>query len=151
MYGVVSHERGTHLKPYLLALVIPILLQPVRASAETNPKDFFASKCTKCHSMKLDKIEKKISKTGKRARGPDLSGVGLNHDEAWFPKWLRKEVEKDSLYQQGKKLKHKKNFKKESEETLQALAKWLSQHKTKVEVTPEEEGLAEEAEEEGEE
>lgn len=136
------------MKPYLWAVIIPILIQPVRASAETNAKDFFVSKCAKCHSMKLDQIEKKASKTGKKARGPDLSGVGLNHEEAWFPKWLRKEVDKDSLYQQGKKVKHKKNFKKESEETLQAMAKWLSGHKTKVEVSPEDEGQAEESEEE---
>lgn len=136
------------MKPYLLALVLPILLQPAWAVAETNAKDFFVSKCTKCHSVKSDQVEKKVSKTGKKARGPDLSGVGLKYEEAWYPKWLRKEVEKDSLYQQGKKVKHKKNFKKESEETLQALAKWLSGHKTKVEVSPEDEGQVEESEEE---
>ncbi|MBI2061648.1 MAG: c-type cytochrome [Nitrospirae bacterium] len=137
---------------YLSSLIIvPMLLLPALAKAGPDPKEVFSSKCSKCHSMKLDKIDKKVSKAGKRAKGPDLSGVGLKYEEAWFSKWLSKEVEKDSLYQQGKKIKHKKNFKKEGEETLKAMATWLSQHKTKVEVSPEEEGAAEEEEEEKEE
>lgn len=128
------------MKLLMSLIIISLFLLPAPARAGTDAKAFFEKKCVKCHSMKADQIEKKVSKSGKKSRGPDLSGAGLNHEEAWFPKWLSKEVEKDSLYKAGVKVKHKKSFKKEGDETLNALAKWLSGHKTKMDVPLEEEG-----------
>ncbi|MBI2890306.1 MAG: c-type cytochrome [Nitrospirae bacterium] len=128
------------------ALVSPAWMASARADAG---KDLFLKgKCDGCHSVKAEKIEKQISKkTGKTKKGPDLSGVGLDHDAAWIVKWLKKEQKKDSRYKKGTEVKHKKKF-KGTEEELKGLADWLALKKTKIELSPEEEGVEEEGEEE---
>ncbi|MBI2890311.1 MAG: c-type cytochrome [Nitrospirae bacterium] len=118
---------------------------PPEARAAAPDALFKDKKCVQCHSIANLKIEKQVSKkTGKPKKGPDLSGVGLDRDADFIAKFANKEIESPSIYNKDKKVKHKKKFKGTPEE-LKALAGWLAQQKTKVEVK---EAAAEEEEEE---
>ncbi len=99
-----------------------------RASAGDVPagqKIFTENKCTQCHSIDSLKIAKVKSaddeevkdENGKKLEPPDLSGIGKDHDAAWFTKWLKKEQEVDGH-------KHKKKF-KGSEDELKTLTEWI--------------------------
>ncbi len=68
------------------------------AEASKGAKLFVKNRCTTCHSVKAVGIEKKAGEAGDAAadaakakrKPPDLSGIGLEHDAAWFSKWLQK-------------------------------------------------------------
>jgi hypothetical protein len=84
---------------------------------------FKDNKCTNCHTIKAQAVERTGTAENTEAKPPDLSGVGTKHDAAWITKWLMKEET-----QNGKK--HLKKF-KGSDDDLQILAKWLSGLKQK--------------------
>lgn len=84
---------------------------------------FKDNKCTNCHTIKSQSVERTGTAENTESKPPDLSGVGLKHDAAWITKWLQKEET-----QNGKK--HLKKFKGTDDE-LGVLAKWLSGLKTK--------------------
>ncbi|MBI2059938.1 MAG: c-type cytochrome [Nitrospirae bacterium] len=139
--------RHVFLGVILSAFLIPVLPSVARAA---GGKDLFLEKkCDKCHSVASEKIEKQVNKkTGKKKKGPDLSGVGLDHDADWLTKFVKKEIEAESVYDKTKKVKHKKKF-KGTDADLKSLVQYLAGLKTKVEVK--EEAGGEEDEEEGEE
>lgn len=129
----------------LSAFLIPVL--PTVARSASGKDLFLEKKCDKCHSIVSEKIEKQVNKkTGKKKKGPDLSGAGLERDADWLTKFIKKEIEKESVYDKAKKVKHKKKFKGKDEE-LKSLAQYMAGLKTKVEVK-EEAGAEEEEEDE---
>lgn len=131
----------------LVAIAFLTPLVPPSVFAADGKELFTKLKCNGCHNVSVDKIEKTVSKkTGKPKKGPDLSGVGLEHDAAWVVKWLKKEEKKESLYKKGKEVKHKKKF-KGTEDELKQIASYLESKKTKVEQAIEEGDEAEEEDE----
>lgn len=89
---------------------------------------FTSSKCTTCHSIEAEKIERKKAATTAAAsetakKKPDLSGVGAKNDAAWIAKYLMKEVKLEE------KLHPSVKFRGTPEE-LQTLAGWLASLKT---------------------
>lgn len=93
-------------------------------AAGTDGKAIFKeNKCTNCHTIKAQAVERTGTAENTEAKPPDLSGVGLKHDAPWITKWLMKEET-----QNGKK--HLKKF-KGSDDDLQVLAKWLASLKQK--------------------
>lgn len=116
-----------------LLMAVTIGLAPTDSMA--GGKEIFVdSKCIGCHSIVKQGIEKKVT-NGKKKKGPDLSGAGISHDEAFVTKWLLKEQDKKSVYG-DKMVKHKKKF-KGSEADLKTLASYLAAQKTKVDVKDE--------------
>jgi cytochrome c551/c552 len=113
-----------------VSLGVLIGLGPVAAMAADGKALLTEYKCTTCHSVKNVGVEKT-----KKKKGPDLSGVGLDHDAAWFQKWLNKEVETKSAYS-DKQVKHKKKW-KGSDEDLKTITTFLAAQKTKVAVKDE--------------
>jgi mono/diheme cytochrome c family protein len=100
---------------------------PAKAEDAAGLKIFKQGKCTQCHSIDALKITKVksdddedavLDENGKKIDPPDLSGVGKDHDAAWFAKWLKKEVEVEGH-------KHKKKF-KGSEEDLKVITEWIA-------------------------
>ncbi|MEI7811923.1 MAG: c-type cytochrome [Ignavibacteria bacterium] len=79
-------------------------------------KIFESNKCTMCHSIKVEKIEK----SGK-SNAPDLSTVGSEKKAEWIQKFLKKEETNA-----GKK--HAIAFKGTDAE-LKTVAEWLVKHK----------------------
>lgn len=119
-------------KVFILASTVFALLVvagPRNAGADGKAV-FTEKKCNTCHSVKNAGIEK-----AKKKKGPDLSGVGIEHDAAWIAKWVNKEVEKTSVYS-DKKVKHKKKF-KGSDAELKEVTTFLAAQKTKVDVKEE--------------
>ncbi|SRR5579883_638502 len=84
---------------------------------------FLDNKCSKCHSIESQGIERQGSAPAGGKLPPDLSGVGLKHTSDWMQKWLNKEEEMN-----GKK--HMKKFGGSSDE-LKTLTSWLSSLKKK--------------------
>jgi hypothetical protein len=113
---------------------------PASGKAPTGKDLFLTYKCTSCHSIATEKIEKKKASEpteGEAAatpadpkKNPDLSGVGAKKDAAWISKYLMKEEKLDDKL-------HKTKFKGTPEE-LQVLCAWLASLKTptKAEKTP---------------
>ena len=80
---------------------------------------FLAQKCTKCHKVSAEGIAPVKEKDGI----VDLSGVGGEHEAAWFKQWLNKEIDKNSLAKTVK-VKHKGSW-KGTEAELDTIAAWL--------------------------
>ncbi len=91
------------LNTWITAAVVAISLcatVPSARAAEMSKgaKMFVKNRCTTCHSVKAVGIEKKAGEAEEGAaeaakakrKPPDLSGIGLDHDAAWFSKWLQK-------------------------------------------------------------
>jgi mono/diheme cytochrome c family protein len=101
---------------------------PAKAEDAAGLKLFKQGKCVQCHSIDALKITKVksdgddddavLDENGKKIDPPDLSGVGKDHDAAWFAKWLKKEVEVDGH-------KHKKKY-KGSEDDLKVITEWIA-------------------------
>jgi cytochrome c553 len=104
--------------PLAAALVLALAAGPATAeeTAAESPgaKAFAAAKCTTCHTVESQGIER----TGKM-KGPDLSNLGNAHLAPWIQQYLKKEV----ANAEGKK--HGIAFKGTDEE-LEQLAKWLA-------------------------
>lgn len=87
---------------------------------------FVKHRCAACHSVKAVGVEKKVFEGDEEAaeaaksksKPPDLSGVGLEHNAAWFARWLQKKEMKD-----GKP--HKKKF-RGTEAELKTLSEWIA-------------------------
>lgn len=103
----------------LPALAIAALALPAVAYAG-GKEIFLEKKCTKCHTV----LSESITATEEKEKIIDLSGVGNDHDVAWFKSWLLKEVEADSKVKKGEKVKHKQKF-KGTPADLDVLAAWL--------------------------
>jgi mono/diheme cytochrome c family protein len=110
-----------------IALICATAAAPVKAEDSAGLKLFKQNKCAQCHSidaLKISKVksdddeEAVLDENGKKIDPPDLSGVGKDHDAAWFAKWLKKEVEVEGH-------KHKKKF-KGSEDDLKVITEWLA-------------------------
>jgi mono/diheme cytochrome c family protein len=112
--------------PVLLAFTLPLLApQAARAAdagAMPGKEVFVAQKCSLCHSIDSQAIERKSK--SEKTKGPDLSEIGKDHDAAWITKWLKKEVADEN----GKK--HEKDFKGTPEE-MQKVAEFLASLKSK--------------------
>ena len=120
----------------VLAFGAFVVASPAQQAFADGKSAFVDAKCVTCHSIKNLGVEKT-----KKKKGPDLSGVGIEHDDAWIIKFLNKEIDKKSAYS-DKKVKHKKKF-KGSEADLKTIATFLAAQKTKVDVK--DEGGADEA------
>lgn len=124
-------ERNMFAKLLLGTAVVAVAVAVAPAPARADGKQaFLDAKCQKCHSVQAAGIEKGVG--GKMSKGPDLSGVGLDHDAAWVTKWLNKEVDAKSVYG-DKKVKHKKKW-KGSDADLKAVAEFIAAQKKKVDV-----------------
>ncbi len=115
-------------------LAVPIVLTVVAGllssagqftpSGAGSGKDIFLkSKCSKCHTITSQGIEREGTAPTSGKLPPDLSGVGLKHNAEWMEKWLLKEQEMN-----GKK--HLKKF-SGSDEELESLTNWLATLKKK--------------------
>ena len=101
------------------------------AKVPAGQKLFLDNGCNSCHSMKGQGIEKKKSATATEATAstpaaspkkvPDLSAVGLEHDQAWMTKFLLKT---ETLHDK----KHMKTW-KGTEAELATLTAWLAEQK----------------------
>ncbi|HET9939598.1 MAG TPA: cbb3-type cytochrome c oxidase subunit II [Candidatus Eisenbacteria bacterium] len=101
------------------------------AKIPAGQKLFLDNGCNSCHSMKGQGIEKKKSATATEATAstpaaspskiPDLSAVGLEHDQAWMTKFLLKT---ETLHDK----KHMKTW-KGTEAELATLTTWLAEQK----------------------
>jgi cytochrome c2 len=106
------------------------------AEASKGAKLFVKNRCTTCHSVKAVGIEKKAAETGDAAsdaakakrKPPDLSGIGLEHDAAWFSRWLQK---KETI--EGKT--HMKKFLGPAGD-LKTVTEWLASLKMNEDGTP---------------
>lgn len=97
-----------------------VTLLPGRAFAEDGKALFTAQNCVKCHRITAEGVKPLKEKDDI----VELSGVGGDHDAAWFKQWLKKEVDKESKAKPGEKVKHKAAWKGTDPE-LDALAGWL--------------------------
>ncbi len=96
------------MRRYILAFAVTaITAAPFAAQAATGKEIVVEQKCTKCHSIKAEGVAAAEDKP----TIIDLSGVGKDHDVAWFKGWLNKEIERDSIVKKGEKAKHKIAFK----------------------------------------
>ena len=90
------------------------------ASSGGGKAVFTDQKCNKCHRVSTEGIVPLKEKEGIA----EVSGVGANHDAAWFKKWLLKEVDMDSKLKPGEKVKHKSAWKGTDAE-LDSVTAWL--------------------------
>ena len=122
-----------------VALAVPLAATVAEEAAKANTeakipagqKLFLDNGCNSCHSMKGQGIEKKKSATATQATAatpaaspskvPDLSAVGLEHDQAWMTKFLLKT---ETLHEK----KHMKTW-KGTEADLATLTAWLAEQK----------------------
>lgn len=81
---------------------------------------FTTNTCNKCHRV----TSAGIQPIKEKADIVDLSGVGAEHDVAWFKQWLKKEIDKDSKLKPGEKVKHKGSWKGTDAE-LDVITAWL--------------------------
>ena len=106
------------------------------AEPSKGAKLFVKNRCTVCHSVKAVGIEKKAAEPGDAAsdvskakrKPPDLSGIGLDHDAAWFSRWLQK---KETI--EGKT--HMKKFLGPAGD-LKTVTEWLASLKMNEDGTP---------------
>ena len=114
-------------------LALAVCASPCLAQAGKDSKGaklFVKSRCTSCHSVKGVGIEKKTVEGDEAAaevaksahKPPDLSGIGLEHDAAWFAKWLQK---KESVEGRTHKIKFRG-----TEAELKTLSTWVASLKT---------------------
>lgn len=97
-----------------LALLVTLAAAPVRGADAADGKAVFtAQKCSLCHSIESQKIERTV----KSSKAKDLSNVGAERDAKWLEEWLKKEAELD-----GKK--HEKTF-TGTPEDMAKLIQWL--------------------------
>ncbi len=109
------------MRRFILAFAVTALTAaPFAAQAATGKDIFTEQKCTKCHKISAEGIAAQEDKP----TIIDLSGVGKDHDVAWFKGWLTKEIERDSIVKKGEKTKHKIAFKGAPAE-LDTIAAWL--------------------------
>jgi cytochrome c2 len=103
------------------------------AKAPGGKELFITYKCTSCHSVDSEKIEKRKAAGTEAAEGEDaktaaatpatpkknsdLSGVGVKKDAAWFSKYLMKEEKLDEKL-------HKTKFRGTPQE-LREMSAWL--------------------------
>jgi hypothetical protein len=108
--------------------------QEARADAEL----FDDKKCTRCHSIAVIDVEKKINpRTGKKRRGPDMSGLGLKDYETDFlVLFLQRKAEKPSLYKEGEEVEHRPRF-RGKEEDLRTILAFLQTMKSDIVVEDE--------------
>ena len=102
-----------------IAVSVP---QQARADA-----DLFKSKrCDRCHSVVAIDLDKRINpRTGKKRRGPDLSGFGLKEYESdLVVRYLQKRAEKPSVYDPDEKVEHRARY-RGSEEDLRTIVAFL--------------------------
>ena len=122
-----------------VALAVPLAATVAEEAAKAEgeakipagQKLFLDNGCNSCHSMKGQGIEKKKSATATEATAstpaaspskiPDLSAVGLEHDQAWMTKFLMKT---ETLHDK----KHMKTW-KGTEAELATLTAWLAEQK----------------------
>ncbi len=90
------------------------------AKAGDGKTVFTEQKCAKCHRVSTEGI----APTKEKPEIVDISGVGADHDAAWFKKWLLKEIDKESKVKPGEKVKHKAAWKGTDAE-LDTLTAWL--------------------------
>ena len=108
----------------VLAAVLALGFRPFHIGSTADGKQIFKdNKCTNCHTIKSQSVERTGKAEDSETKPPDLSGVGLKHDADWITKWLMKEET-----QHGKK--HLKKF-KGPDDDLQVLSKWLASLKQK--------------------
>jgi hypothetical protein len=100
--------------------VTALTVAPFAAQAATGKEVFIEQKCNKCHKVSSEGI----APLEEKPAIIDLSGVGKDHDVAWFKGWLNKEIERDSTVKKGEKAKHKIAFKGTPAE-LDIVAGWL--------------------------
>ena len=100
--------------------VTALTAAPFAAQAATGKEVFLEQKCNKCHKISAEGI----APLEEKPTIIDLSGVGKDHDVAWFKKWLKKEVDHDSIVKKGEKAQHKIKFKGTPAE-LDVVAGWL--------------------------
>jgi len=128
-----------------VALAVPLAATVAEEAAKSGAevkipagqKLFLENSCNSCHTMKGQGIEKKKSATATEATAatpaagatpaaapskvPDLSAVGLEHDQAWMTKFLMKT---ETLHDK----KHMKTW-KGTEADLATLTAWLAEQK----------------------
>jgi hypothetical protein len=112
---------------FLLAAALLTSVAPAAAGdAKADPKTLFTQlKCNTCHAIAsqavavVEEEEEAVEEDEEEAEPPDLSGVGLEHQQSWLKDWLLKKVEKDD----GKK--HRKKFEGKPGE-LDVLTAWLA-------------------------
>jgi cbb3-type cytochrome oxidase cytochrome c subunit len=121
----------------VVALGLGATISPARAAEPSKgAKLFVKNRCTTCHSVKAVGIEKKAAEAGDAAtdvakakrKPPDLSGIGLQHDAAWFSRWLQK---KETV--EGKT--HMKKFLGPAAD-LKTVTEWLASLKMNEDGTP---------------
>ena len=100
------------------------------AKESKGAKLFVKYRCTTCHSVKSEGIEKKATEGDATAaevaksahKPPDLSGIGKTHEAAWFAMWLQKKETVDGRY-------HKIKFRGTDAE-LKTRTEWVESLKT---------------------
>ncbi len=96
------------MRRYILAFAVTALTAaPFAAQAAGGKETFLEQKCNKCHKI----TSEGVAALEDKPTIIDLSGVGKEHDVAWFKGWLNKEIERDSIVKKGEKAKHKIAFK----------------------------------------
>jgi cytochrome c len=139
----VNQRFAVLLATAAVALAVPLAAtvaeEAAKADAEAKipagQKLFLDNGCNSCHSMKGQGIEKKKSATATEATAstpaaspskiPDLSAVGLEHDQAWMTKFLLKT---EVLHTPAGDKKHMKMWKGTTED-LATLTAWLAEQK----------------------
>jgi hypothetical protein len=76
--------------------------------------------CRGCHSVRSEGI----AASHRPETAIDLSGVGPQHDAAWFKKWLRRQVEARSRQSPDQIVRHAVAF-AGTDRQLQQLVDWL--------------------------
>ena len=111
----------------LLAFAFCAASASAQAAKESKGQKLFLKyRCTGCHSIKAVGIEKKTEEGDEAAaevaksahKPPDLSDIGLQHDAAWFAKWLTKKENVDGRM-------HKIKFRGTDPE-LKTLTTWIA-------------------------
>lgn len=97
----------------LIALLL-LFMSNNQSHSAPGPEAFIAQGCNKCHSVKVEKIQRL---PGAEDSAKDLSKVGTVHDKKWIAGWLLKKTELDGE-------KHKQSFTGTTEE-LKIIATWL--------------------------
>jgi hypothetical protein len=131
----MRHLRGAIALCIVAGLGIAVSTpQEARADAEL----FDSKKCTRCHSIAVIDVEKKINpRTGKKRRGPDLSGLGLKEYESDFlANFLQRKIKKTSIYEEGEEVEHRPRY-RGKEEDLRTIIAFLQTMKSDIVVEDE--------------